>query len=89
MQVELDTFLLQLLAQTLGDVAVKCRQTLLEELDYGNFTAETIEHTGELHADDTCSYDAEALGQLGQIEQLGAVKNHIRVHVGYPWHLRT
>ena len=34
---------LHLLAQTLGDIAVKDRETLLEELDDGHLAAETAE----------------------------------------------
>ena len=75
LHIEGDTFFLHLFAETFGDVAVEGRETFLEELDYGYLRTKAIEDRGKLHADDTCTDDAETLGESVEIQQTCGVDN--------------
>ena len=68
---ERDATFLHELTQALGNVAVHHGQTLFHELDDGYLAAKTVEHRGELHADNTCTNDAEPFGLLRHLQQFG------------------
>ena len=83
--------LLHLLAQSLGNVAIEGRQTLLQKLNHSHLGTKTTEHAGELHADDACSDDAETLGQRVEVQQACRI-NHTRIvgtFYGKPFGLGT
>ena len=64
-----DASLLQELTQSFGDITVHHRQTFLKVFDDRHLTAKTVEHTCELHTDDTSSDDTETLWEGGHLEQ--------------------
>ena len=68
---ELDAALLELLAQTLGNVAVHGGQAFLEVFHHRHFAAEAGEGAGKLHADDACTDDAKGLGNFLYVEEFG------------------
>ena len=69
LHLEGDALLLQVFTQTFGDVAIEGRQTFLQVLDDGDLGAEAMEHTGELHTDDACTDDGEALGEGVEVQE--------------------
>ena len=73
-----NAFFLEDFAQALGYVAVEGGQTFLEILDDGDLRAEAVEHAGELHADDTSTNDAEALGKGFEIQESRGI-DHSRI----------
>jgi len=82
LHLEGDATLLKVLTQALGDVAVEGRETFLQELDNGNLRAKATEDRGKLHADDTCTDDAEALGESVEIQQACGVDNARVIEAG-------
>ena len=72
LQIERHAALLHALAQALGNVSIKCRQTFLEKLYHGYFAAKGLEGRGKLHAYDARSYDAQPAGQVLGLEQCAA-----------------
>ena len=88
LHVERDALLLHRLAQTLGDVAVYCRQTFLEELHDRHLAAETVEDRGELHSYDSRSNDNDTLWNMVEAQHLGRCGHHTHVDVTMWRHLR-
>ena len=82
LHVESNALLFKLLTETFGDVAVKGGETLLEELYHGYLRTKAIEDRGKLHADDTCTDDAEALGESVEIQQACGVDNARVIEAG-------
>ena len=67
--------LLEQFPQTLGNVAIQRGNTLLQILNHSYLGTKAIENTGELHADDACSDDAETFGQRVEVQQACAVND--------------
>ena len=63
-----DALLFQILAQTLGDVAIKRRETLLQELDDRNLRTKAIKHRGELHTDNSSANNSETVGECFKLQ---------------------
>ena len=59
------------LAQSFGHVAVEHGQTFLQVFYHCHFAAKAAEYGGELHADDSSPHDAEAGGDMVDVEQFG------------------
>ena len=78
LHMEGDTLLLHLLTQAFGNVAVEGGKALFQELDDCHFSAKATEHTGELHADDTSTNDAEVLGQGVEVQEACGI-HHLRI----------
>ena len=89
LHIELHAPFADLLAQPLGDVAVERRQAFLQELHHRHLRAEAAEGRCKLHSDDACSDDAQPLGHLLDIEQLGRRDDIRLVDAWYGNHLRT
>ena len=75
---EVDALFLQVLTQTLGDVAIKGRQALLQELNDSNLGAKAMKHRGELHTDDASTDNGKTLGQGIEVQKACRI-NHTRV----------
>ena len=69
LHLEGDALFLQVLTQAFSDVAIKGWQALFQVLDDGDLGAEAMEHAGELHADDACADDGEALGEGIEVKE--------------------
>ena len=75
---------LQRLTQTFGDVAVKRRQALFEELYHRNLRTKAIEDRGELHTNDTSADNCQTLGLGFKVQQSRGI-HHTRVVKSLDW----
>ena len=78
---KLHTSFLNTLAQTLGNIIVNGRQTLLEKLHHRYLAAKSIEDAGKLHTDDASPNNAQMLWQTLYGEQAGSINNSALVDV--------
>ena len=69
LHVERNALSFHLLAETLGDIAIKCGQAFLQILYDSHLGTKAIKHRSELHADDTRPDDTEALRQDVELQQ--------------------
>ena len=71
LQIEGDTTVFHLLAQSFGNVGIECGQAFFEKLHHSDLTAEAGKDAGKLHTDNSGSDDAQPLRNMVDVEQFG------------------